>query len=181
VSDILAGVWAGARQVLGVVAPTIATALGGPLAGTAARFVTEALGLAPDATPADVTAALQTATPDQLLRLKAQEQDFVKAMRELDIREVQLANEDIANARAREVSLGGDWMQKALAFLAVAGGFLIGALVLTGEVRVNGEFAASIVMTLLTPLTLVFAYYFGSSAGSKIKTDTLARAVAGRG
>jgi hypothetical protein len=180
VSDVLASVWAGARQVLGVVAPTIATALGGPLAGTAVGFVTKALGLAPDAAPEEVTATLRAATPDQLLALKAQEQEFVRAMRELDIREVQLTNEDTASARAREVALGGDWMQKALAFAAVLGGFLIGALVLTGEVKVNGEFAASIVMTLLTPLTLVFAYYFGSSAGSRLKTDSMAKALTSR-
>lgn len=176
----LESVWAGARQVLGVVAPTIATALGGPLAGTAARFVTEALGLAPEATPEEVTTALQVATPEQLLQLKAQEQAFVTEMRKLDIQVLQLNNEDTANARAREAALK-DWMPRVLATVQVVATLAATILIMMGKAQVRSEFEAMLVTAvLLTPYGLIYGYYFGSSLGSKQKGDDMSRVIAAR-
>jgi hypothetical protein len=53
--------------ILGAVAPTLATAMGGPLGGMALKMVADKLGL-PEATMEAVEAAVTNATPDQLCR-----------------------------------------------------------------------------------------------------------------
>ena len=52
------------KQIIGAVAPTMATALGGPLAGTAATAIANALGCKTD--EKSIGRALQQATPEQL-------------------------------------------------------------------------------------------------------------------
>lgn len=171
----MSGSWRAARDILGVVAPTLATALGGPLAGQAAQFVVKALGLAPDATPEEVTAGLQAATPEQLLQIKKQDQEFARAMRELDIAEDRLAYEDRQGARARDIQTN-DRTTHVLAAVAVVSTFTIVVLILTGYAKVQGEFAATVVGVILATYKDVFGFYFGSSMGSKQKTVEMVRA-----
>ena len=85
------------------VAPTIATAVGGPLAGMATRAISEALLGKPDGTEEELAQAAANATPEQLLALKKAEQDFAVRMRELDIDLERIANEDRNSARDREI------------------------------------------------------------------------------
>ena len=72
-------------KIVGAVAPSIATAIGGPLGGMAMKVVAEVLGLPGDSSEKDVAKAMASATPDQLLALKQADQDFAVRMRELDI------------------------------------------------------------------------------------------------
>jgi hypothetical protein len=51
--------------ILGAVAPTLATAMGGPLGGMAIKLVADKLGL-PESTMEAVEAAVSNATPEQL-------------------------------------------------------------------------------------------------------------------
>jgi len=67
------------------VAPSIASAVGGPLAGMATRAISDALLGKPDGTEQELAEAAAKATPEQLLALKQAEQDFAIKMRELDI------------------------------------------------------------------------------------------------
>ena len=62
------------KGVLGAVAPTIGTALGGPMGGMAMNMVSQALGC--KNTPKDVEKAVQNATPEQLVELKKLDNDF---------------------------------------------------------------------------------------------------------
>ncbi len=55
----------GVKGILGAVAPTIGTALGGPMGGMAAKMVAEALGV--DNDPKKIEKAIQAATPEQLV------------------------------------------------------------------------------------------------------------------
>lgn len=178
-SDALTAVWKTAREVLGVVAPTIATALGGPLAGQAVQFVTQALGLAPDATHQDITARLQSATPAELLVLKKQDQDFAKAMRELDIKVDQIAYDDRADARSRQVQTN-DRTTFVLAWVTVLFTFAIVTLILTGYAEVKGEFQATVVGVVLAVFKDVYGFIYGSSMGSKQKGDDMGRALSAR-
>ena len=56
------------KGVIGAVAPTIGTALGGPMGGMAMNMVSQALGC--KNTPKDVEKAVQNATPEELAELK---------------------------------------------------------------------------------------------------------------
>jgi hypothetical protein len=158
------------------VAPTIATALGGPLAGMATRAISEALLGKPDGSEQELLAAVPSATPEQLLALKKAEHDFAIHMRELDIDLERISNEDRDSARNREIKTK-DWTPRLLAGGITFGYFGVLFYMLTHGLPTTGGSEAMLVMlgTLGTAWGGVVAYYFGSSAGSKEKTDTINR------
>jgi hypothetical protein len=127
-------IWKAAAGVLSTVAPMLATAVGGPLAGAATNAIIGALGLPQDTPPEQVAAAVQSATPEQLLALKRAEQEFAVKMRELDVTLEQLRFSDTANARAREIAVR-DWMPRALGLMVVAAAI---SAVLIGQRRAAG-------------------------------------------
>ena len=61
--------WKDAKNTLGAVAPMLASAVGGPLAGAATTAIVNALGLAPDTTQEQAATAVVGATADQLIAL----------------------------------------------------------------------------------------------------------------
>jgi hypothetical protein len=69
--------------LLGQVAPTLATALGGPLAGLAVKTLSNVLLGNEEGSEAEVAAALRNATPDQLAEIKQIDADFKVRMAEL--------------------------------------------------------------------------------------------------
>jgi hypothetical protein len=158
------------------VAPSIATAVGGPLAGMATRAISEALLGKPDGTEAELIEAAAKATPEQMLALKKAEQDFVVRMRELDVDLERIANEDRNSARDREIKTK-DWTPRLLAGSITLGYFGVLFFMLLNGLPTTGGSEAMLVMlgTLGTAWGGVVAYYFGSSAGSKEKTDAMNR------
>ena len=161
-------------NVVRTVAPTIATAVGGPLAGMATRAISEALLGKPDGGEAELIEAAANATPEQLLALKKAEQDFTVRMRELDIDLERISNEDRANARDREIKTK-DWTPRLLAAAITVGYFGVLFFMLLNGLPTTGGSEAMLVMlgTLGTAWGGVVAYYFGSSAGSRDKNDTI--------
>jgi hypothetical protein len=92
------------KAILGAVAPTLATAIGGPLGGIAVKMIADKLGL-PEASVTAIDAALSTATPDQLAVLKKVEADFKVSMKALDVDLVKVAAADRDSARQRHTSV----------------------------------------------------------------------------
>jgi hypothetical protein len=157
------------------VAPTIATAMGGPLAGMATKAISEALLGKPDGTEQELVEAAAKATPEQLLALKKAEQEFTIKMRELDIDLERIAGADRANARDREVRTN-DWTPRVLAAAITVGFFGTLSYMLTyGLPRDGGEALLVMLGTLGTSWSAIIAYYFGSSAGSRDKNETINR------
>jgi hypothetical protein len=156
------------------VAPSIASAVGGPLAGMATKAISEALLGKPDGSEEELLQAAARATPEQLLALKRAEQSFAVQMRELDIDLERIAVADRDSARNREVKTK-DWTPKVLAALITLGYF--GALfyMLRNGLPQHGGSEAMLVMlgTLGTAWGGVVAYYFGSSAGSRAKDELM--------
>ena len=165
-------------KIVGAVAPTLATAIGGPLGGMAMQVVSSVLGLPTDSNEKDVEKALRQATPDQLLALKQADNDFAVRMKELDIDLERIAASDRDSARKREAQVK-DWMPRVLS-LVVVGGFMATVfLVLMGVVEGMREpLTATTVGTLIGFVSAkaeqVIAYYFGSSSSSQQKTAMLA-------
>lgn len=165
-------------KIVGAVAPTIATAIGGPLGGMAMKVVAEVLGLPADSSEKDVSRAMAAATPEQLLALKQADQDFAVRMRELDIDLEKIAASDRDSARRREAQVR-DWMPRVLAFVIVAGFMGTVFMVLLGYVEgMKDPLMATTVGTLIGFVSAkaeqVVAYYFGSSSSSQQKTQLLA-------
>lgn len=162
-----------AKQIISTVAPLLGTALGGPLGGMAGTLLSNALGVPPGDDKA-LEAAVTSGNPDLLLKLKQADQDFAAKMKELDIQESQLAYQDTANARDREIKTG-DWTPRILAGLVVVGWLFVQFFLLHHIVDQSmRELVARVLGTLDAALMLVLNYYFGSSASSRQKDETLA-------
>ena len=87
------------KNIIGAVAPTIGTALGGPMGSMAANMVADALGCEPE--PKKIEQAVQAATPEQLAELKKIDKDFEVRMKELDVDLYALETQDIQDARGK--------------------------------------------------------------------------------
>ena len=159
--------------LLGQVAPSIATALGGPLAGIAVKTLSNALLGHENGSEEDVSAALQSASPEQLAAIKRIDADFKVRMKELDIDLERISAGDRDSARRMHVETK-DWTPKALAFFITFGFF--GALIwimVFGIPQTGTEVLLMMLGSLSTSWTGVVQFYYGSSAGSKQKTDAL--------
>jgi hypothetical protein len=144
----------------------------------ATKAISEALLGKPDGTEDELAAAVARATPDQLLALKKAENEFMLQMRELDIDLERISNEDRDSARNREIKTR-DLTPKILAGFITTGYFGVLFYMLTHGLPTTGGSEAMLVMlgTLGTAWGGVVAYYFGSSAGSKEKTEAMNRMV----
>lgn len=170
------------KTAIATVAPTLATMLGGPLAGTAVTALAGAFGLAPTSTADDVTKVVQAGmTPDTIAAVRKADQDHAERLRQMDIdlaklnadHEAAMAATDAADrdsARKREIAVGG-WTTPALAWTVVVLVVVCEAAVLfgMGAHGVDPVVLGRIMGTLDSALMLVLAYYFGSSAGSRLK------------
>jgi hypothetical protein len=160
--------------LLGQVAPTIATALGGPLAGVAVKALSGVLLGHENGSEDDVKAAMASASPDQLAALKKIDADFKVSMKELDIDLERIAAGDRDSARKMQTETK-DWVPKLLAIVITFGffGILVWMLV-QGMPQTGTEALLMMLGALGTAWTGVVNFYYGSSAGSKAKNDLLA-------
>lgn len=161
-----------AKQILGTLAPMLGTAIGGPFGALAGAALSQALG-----TPAEdgkaTEAALLSANPDALLKVKQAEQDFTVRMKELGISEDKLVYDDIANARAREITLK-DNTPAILAYVVTIGFFgTLLFMLIYGKPSIGGDVLLVMVGSLGTAWAGIMAYYFGSSTGSVRKDATI--------
>jgi len=155
--------------LLGSVAPTLATALGGPLAGMATKALSMALLGNEDGLEDDIRASLLTASPEQLASVKKIDADFKVQMKSLDIDLEALAVDDRKSARDMQKEVK-DWIPRALAISVTLGYFGIIAYVLVSGLPLNGsEVLLMLLGTLSAGWTGVMAFYFGSSSGSQKK------------
>lgn len=163
------------KSLIGGVAPLLATALGGPLAGLAVDAIGKTIGMDdPTVEKVKVAFASGQLTGDQIASLKAAEQALTIRMRELDIQEEQLYATDRDSARNREVQTK-DTTNTVLAY-AVVGAFiaLVGGTLL-GWAKVDSALAGTLVGYLSAKCEQILAYYFGSNKNSARNTELLAK------
>jgi len=160
--------------LLGQVAPTIATALGGPLAGMAVKALSGVLLGHENGSEEELSKALSEATPEQLATVKQIDADFRVRMKELDIDLERIGSEDRDSARKMQMQTN-DWIPRVLALLITVGFFGILIWMLVKGMPATGTEALLMMLGALgTAWTGVVNFYYGSSAGSKAKTDALA-------
>ncbi len=165
------------KGIVGTVAPALATALGGPLAGVAVRAIAEKVLGKPEASEADVAAAVAGASPELLLKLRQADQDFARAMADAGIKLEEIEAQDRASARAREIATK-DWVPAALAITNALAFFILLFMMLSQSIPETNKSAFDILLGMLAgSLTTVMTYYFGSSRGSREKDAILGRAV----
>ena len=172
------------RKLLAGLAPTLASALGGPLAGLAVREIADKMLGDPEASEADVAAAITSGqlTGEQIVALKQADQAFALRMRELDIdleKLNQAAEEarlhDVQDARAREVSTG-DTTPKILLWVLLTLWMATFACFYLVPLPTDEFLRALIVRAYSTVeigVTTALAYFIGSSRGSKQSGDAV--------
>ena len=149
----------GVKGILGAVAPTIGTALGGPMGGMAAKMVAEALGV--DNDPKKIEKAIQAATPEQLAELKKIDADFDVKMKELDVDLFALETADIQSARGM---FSKDWTARIIGVTVVGGfmGYIFLVTIMPPEQ--NSEALINLVLGYLGGLaSAIISFYFGAS------------------
>lgn len=153
---------------------------GGPIAIAAAAAVGSALGLdkppAPDKIEDAITAA-QVRDPEALFKLQAAEHDFQLQMERLGLDSAvkieEISAADRASARAREIAVH-DVTPAILAYSILFGFFLLLGLLVFHAVPPESREVLSAMTGILGGMALgVKEYFFGSSAGSRRKSETL--------
>jgi hypothetical protein len=157
------------------IAPTIATALGGPLAGMAVSAISKAVGVDEDKVQDLISS--NKMTPDQIAQVKLAEIELKRQENELGLNFESLAVDDRKSAREMQATTRSI-VPPVLAAIVTLGFFGIMVMMLLGKVDSNNPAILMMLGSLGTAWTGIIAYYFGSSAGSQAKTDLLSKAPA---
>lgn len=166
--------WEKITGVIATVAPGLATALGGPLAGQAVGAITSCLGLGPNEEEQAIK-ALST-SPDALLKLKLAEIDFQKFLQESGIKLEELDVTDRASARdlaktktiSPQVTLS---IIYTLGYFGLLFGLASGALTVPTDAKTLVD---SLLTMLAAPQLQILNFWFGSSHGSQSKDAHIA-------
>ena len=157
------------------IAPTVATALTGPLAGIAISVVSKTLGVEEDKVQDLISS--NKMTPDQIAQVKLAEIELKRQENELGLNFESLAVDDRKSAREMQATTRSI-VPPVLAAIVTLGFFGIMVMMLLGKVDSNNPAILMMLGSLGTAWTGIIAYYFGSSAGSQAKTDLLSKAPA---
>jgi hypothetical protein len=157
------------------IAPTIATAMGGPLAGMAVSAISKAIGVEPEKVGDMISNNKLSA--EQIAQVKIAEIELQKQAQELGLNFEKLGVEDRKSAREMQATTRS-LVPPALAGIVTIGFFGILGMMLFGKVDANNPAILMMLGSLGTAWTGIIAYYFGSSAGSQAKTDLLSKAPA---
>lgn len=161
------------KQTLGAVAPALATALGGPMAGVAVKTLSNQL-LGRDAPQDEVEQAILTASPEDLAKLKEIDANFKRDMAKIGVDLEKLVIDDRKDARAlAKVNM---LPQIILSGLYTAGYIAVLWAFIDGDVSIQQSSKAEFNMVLgaLTAAQMqIMNFFFGSSSGSKEKTAKL--------
>lgn len=165
------------KSIVRVVAPTIASVFGTPLAGMGVTALLNVLLPSDTASPVDPEAylkqALSVANPDLLLKIKQADAQFSLDMKKLDVDLETVRASDRSSARGREIALH-DRTPAVLAFCVCTGFFGILSAMLTMNIPDSGHDALLVMLGALGgAFGAVVSYYFGSSAGSTAKSETI--------
>ena len=162
-----------ALKIIESLAPTVATALGGPFAGAAVTHLESALGLAPGSGAAAVEKTILAGNPDDLAKVQIAETNLKATLASLGVQEDQLRYADVDSARKREMAVR-DYTPEVLLYMSTA--LVGGAMYMLMTVQVparNEPLVYSLVGALGVVWTTAVAYFVGSSKGSAEKTQAM--------
>jgi len=160
-------------------APTLASMIGGPLAGTAVSALEGVLGIAPTGNKQTALAAVASANPDQILALQAENNRHAEALSKAGIDLETLTVRDRESARQREMAVK-DWVPGVLAAAVVL--VWLGGYAATMFAHLDPSIRDLItggLRTLDAALMLVLSYYYGSSRGADASNATVHRLAKG--
>jgi len=155
---------------LNQIAPTIATCLGGPLAGLAVTALSKLFGVAPDQVQSMISENKLSA--EQIAAVKLEEIKFKEQTQALGLNFEQLAVEDRKSARDMQTTTQS-LIPPVLSILVTGGFFGILAYLMVTPADTSNTPLMIMLGSLGTAWTGIIAFYFGSSAGSRAKDQML--------
>ena len=161
------------KQILAGVAPAIAAALGGPLAGAATKHLAAALLGDQDAKEAAIESAILRATPDDLLNLKKVDNDFLLKMEQIDVDIYKISVDDRKDSRGMMIKTSMA-PQCTLSVIFIGGYFGLLYMLFGGHIDIDESIRdmANILIGVMTAnIPQIMSFWFGSSHSSKVKTD----------
>lgn len=169
--------WQGTLKVL---APTVATALLGPLGGAAVSAIGGILGIdKPTQEAIGKAIASGQMTPEQVANLKALEMQYQNDEAERNFKYADLAFQDRDSARKREAEIK-DNTPKIIAYIFIAGFFIVIGIefyIAINKIAIDPLSAKTLDMLFGVLLTVVIGskeYYLGTSAHNQRAQDTIA-------
>lgn len=167
------------KSFLGGMAPTIASALLGPLGGVAVAGLTKILGI-DGGTVADVTKAISDGrvTPEQVAEIRKLELQFQQDEKERGFRYAELEFKDRDSARKYNTEGGIQghmfWLSVALLVLTLGTEIYI---LFKGYPNTLPDIIVGRILGLLDGVALlVLGYHYGTTSGSLAKSNLLAQA-----
>lgn len=160
---------------LKTIAPTIATALGGPLAGMAVAAVSKALGCDPDEVQGIISSGKLTA--EQVASIQLAELELKKQAQSMNLDFEQLAVTDRKSARDMQVATKS-YLVPSLAIIVVTSFVGVVISTLAGFSTIDSVMAGTLIGYLSAKADQVLSFFFGSTAGSQRKTELLSKAEA---
>lgn len=163
------------RKIAAAGFPAIGAGLGGPAGARLATSIAEALGVDPE--------------PDAIARAMAHDPDYELALRQIEVQEAEairvadqvalestIADAQHARENARPVD---DWIRSTLAIVlpliaVIFAGAFIGALVWKDQITEAVGIAGMVLGWLIRDASSSTGFYFGTSLGSKKKSEELA-------
>ncbi len=167
------------KGVLGAVAPTIATILGGPLAGAAVGALSSKLLGKPDGTQDELAPLIAAASPETLLKLKQVDAELKTSLANAGVRLDEIAAQDRDSARKRQVELHDD-TPKILAYIVLlifAGVLGTQGYIALASIHVPPEAQRTLDITLGVLFAWVLAvkdFFFGSTSSNRQKDKVIA-------
>ena len=155
-------------------APTIASALLGPLGGVAVAGLGKIFGI-DGATTKDITKMIENGkiTPDQLAEIQKLELKFKNDEAERGFKYSELQFKDTDSARQMQINVKSN-VPPLLAGIVTLGFFGILGLMIFDKSLVPSEPLLVMLGSLGTAWTMIIGFYFGSSHGSQVKDTLLA-------
>lgn len=167
------------KQTLNTLAPTVVSALLGPLGGIAVSAIGGILGI-DGATQTQIKAAIENGqlTPEHIAKLRELELQYQENEKERGFRYAELAFKDRASARENNVAGGIQdkmfWLSLTLLLITISAEM---GVLFFGYPAGTPELVVGRVLGLMDAIAMmVMAYHYGSSSGSVQKTELLTQA-----
>lgn len=147
-------------------APTIASAAGGPMAGMAVKMAAKKLGL-PDTATANEIEDLIEREPDKAVMVREADKEFKDYIREMEI-DLESFKTEVEDRKDARQNFATDWTPKVFSILSLLlyGGFVMIVTLMPHDQ--NDETIISLVLGQLSGiLGTAAAFFYGGSNGNK--------------
>ena len=157
------------KDIIAQVAPSIASAIGGPLAGKATDILLQVFGVKEEAQLED---AVKSATPEQLAILRQQDNEFKLAYLNAEVKDKQDARNMQNTALQQDDRFAKRFVYYFAIFWSVVASLYIGFITFGDIPQTSIRFADTILGFLLgTIVTTIIQFFYGSSFGSRLKDE----------